>query len=133
MLTWAKQTSVLSFNVESRQSSPSINRVTRAMSRRRGVVHSDDEGEPSSRNSHRPVPRPSRPSEAIPELPNVAKLSAEDLQRIRLIDGENRALKEKINNAFNTVGDAAVAVEELKLSNHRAEVPYSMAQLIVDG
>lgn len=85
-------------------------------------MHSDDEGEPPSRNTHRPVPRSSRPSEAIPELPNVAKLSAEDLQRIRLIDGENRALKEKINNAFSTVGDAAVAVEELKLSNHRAEV-----------
>jgi len=99
------------------------------MSRRRGVVHSDDEENTPvqpSRNSHRPVARPSRPSEVvppqIPDLPNVAKLDAQDLQKVLLIESHHRVLQEKLNNALNIVSDTAVAVEELKDMPQRSEV-----------
>ena len=114
---------------------------------RRGVVLSDDEGTapPPSRLSHgRSVSRPqtsrtpaSRPSAAASEPPIildiVAKLTPEDLDKIRILDRENRTLRSIIMNAVSIISDTAVTVEELNVSGEHAEVLSGLTRLIIDG
>jgi hypothetical protein len=85
------------------------------MSRRRGVVQSDDE-ETSPRVS-------SRPSEVdAPTLPNVVKLETEHYQKMRLVESEMRAWSNELVQAMSRVSDAAVGIEELKDMPRREEV-----------
>ena len=84
--------------------------------RRRGVVLSDDESTPSG--------RPTRTTESIQpsSLPVLTKLSNDDVQKIKLIDEENRLLKTRITAAISVIGDAAVAIEEFNASGENTEV-----------
>ena len=96
------------------------------MSRRRGVVHSDDE-DGSSRNSLRAGSRPSRPSEVplqtVPDLENVVKLDTQHYEKIRLILArENRQMADQLGKAIGLVSDAAVPIEELNNMPEREDV-----------
>jgi hypothetical protein len=100
------------------------------MSRRRGVVLSDDESSapPPSRssNSHS-APRKERPRASAPEAPvldlkEVAKLSPEEVQKLRLLTGDIQPLYQIITTAIGVVSDSAVAIEELPVSERNTEV-----------
>jgi hypothetical protein len=110
------------------------------MSRRRGVVRSDDESTPappsrSSRHStsttttagpgpsrlSKHVSRPTEPAADL-DLPNLAILSPEEVSKIRLLETENHALTQKVASAMAIISDAAVEVEGLKVSAANQEV-----------
>jgi hypothetical protein len=124
---------VASLQFQTRTRSPKQSTMSR---NRRGVVLSDDEGTappPSRLSNGRSVSRTqtsrtpaSRTSAAASEAPiildRVAKLTPEDLDKIRILDRENRALRGLIMNAVSIISDTAVAVEELNVSGEHAEV-----------
>ena len=108
------------------------------MSRRRGVVVSDDED--TSHPSRTPAParttassrsvssrKEPRASTAVPEppapdLPSVAKLSPEEVQKVRLLLADIQPLRGILTSAMAIVSDAAVTVEELPVSTKNTEV-----------
>ena len=109
---------------------PNIRRQTLRMSRRRGVVLSDDESSapPPSRSSNaRSAPRKERPRASAPEAPppdlkDVAKLSPEEAQKIRLLTADIQPLHQIVTTAMGVISDAAVAIEELPVSERNTEV-----------
>lgn len=104
---------------------------------RRGVVLSDDEGtapppsrlsavhpESRSHKSRSSHSRPSAASETPIVLDTVAKLAPEDLDKIRLLDHENRQLTARITAAIATINETAVTVELLEDSADNKEVLF---------
>jgi hypothetical protein len=98
------------------------------MSRRRGIVHSDDEELAAAPSRSSAVHSTSRnqssrgPTEGpIPDLPAVAKLSPEEVQKLRLLMADHQATT-MITSAMNVINDTAVAVEELEVSDENKEV-----------
>jgi hypothetical protein len=99
------------------------------MSRRRGVVVSDDEATPApsrtatSRSvSQKERPRASDPP--APDLPAVAKLSPEEVQKVKLLLRDLHPLKAILTSSMSIVSDTAVAVEELQVSAENTEVCF---------
>jgi len=101
------------------------------MSRRRGVVRSDDEDEaPTPAPSRRPdaahnrLSKPTKPQQrraepdpAVLDLPNLAVLTAERAQAIREPDRLRERLAKAVENAMSIISDSAVAVEDVSDEN----------------
>lgn len=97
------------------------------MSRRRGVVRSDDDEEPPA-PSRRSDPRPSKPQgqssavgpavgPAVADLPNLAVLANDRAQALREPDRFQQQLAKAAENAVNVISDSAVAVEDVSEEN----------------
>jgi len=105
------------------------------MSRRRGVVLSDDESTstPSTRSaplSSRRVSRPAAPrgnpraaKVDYSDFPEIAKLVNAQLEPIRQLVGMNpNQLNTRLTAVMSVLADAAVAVEELEVSDENQDV-----------
>ena len=109
---------------------PNTLKQTLRMSRRRGVVLSDDDesAPPPSRSSNgrsasrKERPRASAPEAPVPDLKEVAKLSPEEVQQLRLLTGDIQPLHQILTNAISVISDAAVSIEELPVSERNTEV-----------
>jgi len=79
--------------------------------------------------------RASVPEAPIPDLKEVAKLSPEEVQKLRLLTADIQPLHQILTTAMSVISDAAVAVEELPVSERNTEVyaPRSVRDLFVRG
>ena len=99
------------------------------MSRRRGVVNSDDEESSITPGTTAPPPlnprgrgnRQSTAGPSIHDIPSVAKLSPEQVEQIRLL-AKPTDVHKSIMSVITIITDAAVAVEGMESSSENPEV-----------
>jgi SUMO ligase MMS21 Smc5/6 complex component len=103
---------------------------------RRGVVLSDDESTaPPAKRARASDVRASttrksdtpRVSEGTVNLPAVTKLPPEEIEKIRLLGGDTHGIHTRIMSLMTIIGDAAVAVEELEVSDFHTQVCHTGA------